>query len=476
MLLPSLSRLILPEIEADFPLRTANLAKNPHRLPVFVRRCPVAMRYLTLFSPLAWHAFPDRSLKARGRHQRTFPLAGFAAAFLIKLNEGFRSTGDLRRFLVEHPALSWLLGFATRRERFNLRRPPFQTQLPRTRHFNRILRILPNAALQTLLTSSVHLLQAELRAISPEFGHVIALDTKLILGWVKENNPKAYVKERYNPDRQPRGDADCRLGVKRRRNVAPDRTPLGLPLPAGAGLVRRELYWGYASGIVTTKVPDWGEVVLAELTQPFNRADVSYFFPLMALVEDRLGFRPRIGALDAAFDAFYVYEHFHQRNGSGFAAVPLAKKGGYAQREFDPDGLPLCAAGLAMPLKFTFIDRTRTLVEHERGKHVCPLCYPTVTEAACPVDHARRPHGGCTADMPTSVGARIRYQLDRESAAFKAAYNERTATERVNAQAKALGIERPHLRGQAAIANQNTLIYILINLRTLDRVRQRQTG
>jgi hypothetical protein len=76
--------------------------------------------------------------------------------------------------------------------------------------------------------------------------------------------------------------------------------------------------------------------------------------------------------------------------------------------------------------------------------------------------------------MPTCAGARLRYQLDRESAAYKSIYHQRTATERINSQALALGIERPHLRRQSAIANQNTLIYVLINLRALQRIRAHQ--
>jgi len=39
-------------------------------------------------------------------------------------------------------------------------------------------------------------------------------------------------------------------------------------------------------------------------------------------------------------------------------------------------------------------------------------------------------------------------------------------------EAKALGIERPKIRIGQAITNLNTLIYVLINLRTLHRVRQ----
>ena len=73
--------------------------------------------------------------------------------------------------------------------------------------------------------------------------------------------------------------------------------------------------------------------------------------------------------------------------------------------------------------------------------------------------------------MPTSIGARIRYQLDRDRETFKAVYRQRTATERINSQAVELGIERPKLRNGRSIANQNTLIYVLINLRAVHRVR-----
>ncbi len=73
--------------------------------------------------------------------------------------------------------------------------------------------------------------------------------------------------------------------------------------------------------------------------------------------------------------------------------------------------------------------------------------------------------------MPTSIGARLRYTLDRDSVAYKLIYNQRTAVERINSPAVALGIERPHLRNGPAIANHNTLIYLLINLRFLHRLR-----
>jgi hypothetical protein len=223
-------------------------------------------------------------------------------------------------------------------------------------------------------------------------------------------------------------------------------------------------------------VPGWGEFVLAELTLPFDRPDVAYFFPLMEIAEQRLGFQPRFGALDAAYDAFYVYAYFHQKGQPiefAFAAVPFSARGGKAHREFDPDGLPFCPAGLPMPLKSTFMNR-KSFIPHERGRYACPLMFPAQIANACPVDHKNWAKGGCLTTMPTSIGARIRYQLDRDSDLYKEIYSQRTATERINALAVDLGIERPRLRNHTAIANQNTLIYVLLNLRALHRVLEKK--
>ena len=49
-------------------------------------------------------------------------------------------------------------------------------------------------------------------------------------------------------------------------------------------------------------------------------------------------------------------------------------------------------------------------------------------------------------------------------------YKQRTAIERVDFR-PSNSIERSHPRNGLAIANQNTLIYLLINLRFLQRLR-----
>ena len=447
----------------------------PEHLPPYICLSPTLLRYLDLLGPLDWGHLPERNL-TRPWGRVTIPDAALAMAELIRLNEGLPSRGHLRRYLIEQPGFIALLGFPLRPA------PDFPlgfnalASLPTEAHFNRMLRKMPNSTLQFLLADSVRLIRAELKTRSLPDLNCISLDTKHLLAWVKQNNPKAYVAERFNKDQQPVGDPDCRLGCKRRHNrvLTPTRNPRSaVTVKVG------EYYWGYGSGVVVAKVPKLGEFVIAEMTQPFDHGDVTYFFPLLHQTEERLGYRPRYATLDAAFDAWYVYAYFYRKNEPdfGFAAVPFSEKGNYKakQRQFAPTGEPLCAAGLLMPLKFTYWDRTMSIIEHERGKYVCPLKCQTDRRRTCPIHHAQWKKGGCTAAMPTSIGARLRYTLDRDSARYQEIYRQRTATERINSQSVALGIERPHLRSGQAIANQNTLIYLLINLRFLQRLRKGRT-
>lgn len=430
------------------------MMKPSQKLPKAIRQNATAMRYYQLLVSIGWDRFPERDL-SQPHHQRPIPYTAFAAACLVKLDQGFTYMSQLHQYLSEHPELRWLLGF--------------NDPLPTARHFTRMLRTMPNGCLQFLLDETIHLVRAELSDVAPAFGEVISLDTKHILAWVKQNNPKTYLSDRFDQSQQP-SDPDCRVGCKRRHNF---QTPQTDAQPASSTEVG-EYYWGYATGNVVTKVPNWGELVLAELTQSFDRPDVSYFHPLMAETERRLGFRPRFGTFDAAFDAFYVYEHFHPATNNwrdGFAAVPFSKRN-TRRKTFSEQGLPHCEADLPMTLHRTYMNKT-SMIAHERGVYVCPIIGKQDT---CPVDHHKWPQGGCVHRMPTSVGARARHHIDRDGSLYKDIYKQRTATERINAQAVAIGIERPKLRNQLAITNQNTLIYILINLRLLQRIRMQKTA
>lgn len=477
--------------------------------PLLIRESVAARKYIELLGSLDWQHFPERSLGEKRRGPKPAPDAPVVAAFLVKLDKGLESMPALWDYLVEQPALTWALGFPLVSSDQYSYGFDVAASLPTHRHLSRLLRTLPNAQMQFLLTGTVHLLQAELPAPDghPTLGEAVSLDTKHIIAWVRENNPKEFIKGgRFHKEKQPKGDKDCKVGFKangNQRTSVPDNstatqpaattavsaastpavtssatTPTTKGLPASGNLPKPkegEYYWGYASGVVATKVEGWCEVALAELTQTFDHADETYFHPLLAQTETHLGYKPQYGALDGAYDTWYVHEYFTLAG--GFAAVPWADRADH-KKTFSPDRLPLCAAGLAMPLKNKVFKQSHCLVPHEIGRYVCPLLFPEKTGQTCPIDHKNWQRTGndqgCITTLPTSVGAFVRHTLDRDSPEFERLYDQRTAVERINSQAVALGIERPHLRNQGSITNQNTLIYVLINLRALKRVKEKK--
>ncbi|MCB0082820.1 MAG: hypothetical protein KDE47_17895 [Caldilineaceae bacterium] len=465
--------------------RRGNLARlaqaDPQSLPGFVRESQAAQHYLALLGALDWANFPERSSLRLWPGPKPLPRAIFAAIFLMKIDKGFTTMPKVRRYLLEQPALVWLLGFPLTPSDAYSWGFDVDASLPTHRHMSRVLRELDRAQVSFLWTSAVQRLADALPA-ELEFGQEISLDTKHILAWVRENNPKAQMADRFDKTRQPKGDPDCKLGCEKRENklvrhqagdttaaVAAVATPTTEAIPARHASVG-VFYWGYASGIVATKIDEWGEFVLAEFTQTFDKGDQSYFYPLMAQTATNLGFKPHSGALDAAFDAFYVYEYFHEAG--GMAAVPWSNRG--EKKAFSADGLPLCTAGFAMPLRNTFWNKSRALVPHECARYACPLLFQEATGERYPVDHANWPKGGCLTTLPTSSGNRVRHELDRNSAVYKELYKQRTATERINSQALDLGIEHPKLRNQRSISNHNTLLYVLVDLRALQRVQAKK--
>ena len=442
------------------------MCKDSH-LPRFVQECATTMSLIPRLRLLAW----DRLRPAPSREwfgKQPVPTLAYIGAFLVKVDQKLPSIGHLRRFLVQHPALIWALGFPLYGVTDTCHGFDPAASLPSRQHFSRILREIDNAQLHALLAAQVSQLQSLLPG---DFGQTISLDTKHILAWVKENNPRQYIKEgRFDKTKQPIGDPDCKVGCKKKHNRRMKTPTKEGQAATGLSTVKiGEYYWGYASGAVVTKLPGWGEFVLAEMTDTFDKGDTRHFFPLMQQAERHLGFRPRYAALDAGFDAFYVYAYFHSDIHDGFAAVPLNQPNGKI-RQFDEHGFPLCAAGLPMPIRKTYNDRTKAIIPHRRAIHACPLLYPQPTTAACPIAHKQWAKSGCSVNLPISLGARLRCQLDRESKRYKQVYAQRTAVERIFSQAKALGIEHPRLRNRQAIANQNTLIYLLINLRALQQV------
>src|SRR2546425_4077654 len=410
---------------------------------------PIVQRYRVLFALFDWTAL-ERTATTSGRGRPAHPPSAYVKALLVRIGEHLSSTPRWRAYLLDHPLLVLELGF---RPHLDITAPygfAVGKTVPSVRHLNAILRTLDSNLLAELFTQTVQALLAEI----PGLGEVVAYDVKHIYANVRENNPRVYLKDRFCKDRQPKGDPDCRVGVKRSTNQEQ---------PDGSKKEVKEYLWGYGSGVAAATIPDYGDVVLAETTRTFNQADVSYYYPLYLRTVLALDRFPIHVTADAAFDYWYVYETVAHR--LGIAAIPLNNHG-HEEVPRDPDGTPRGFAGLRMHPTYQF--------QHTNGfraqRFRCPLLFPTRTTETCA--HEQFAKGkGCVKDPNWEKGGLMRALLDRHSPLYKAVYTQRTCCERINSQAKDLGIERPKARNIRSIRRLNTLIYITINAKALQRAR-----
>ncbi len=416
---------------------------------------PVVTTYRALFALFDWSLVERWQDQRSSRGRPPHPETAYLKAFLLRINEGLIYTCQLREFLLKHPLLILEFGFHLTLDSTAVYGFDAQRTLPSRFWLGQKLRTLDPLLLQTLLESTVHALHAEIAGL----GETVAFDVKHIYAWVQENNPRAYVKDRYDKHKQTSGDPDCALGVKRSTNqVQPD----------GSSKEKKESLWGYGSGVAAATMPGYGDVVLAEYTQPFNEADVTYFEPLYQRAALALGCFPTNSTADAAFDAWYVYQKSALHG--GIAAIPKNQHG-HPTFPRDPDGVPRCPKALRMVPTFTFT--------HTRGyqalRYRCPLLLPQKTGETC--DHTQFLKGcGCVKDVNHELGGQMRVTLDRTSPLYQGIYRQRTACERINSQAKELGIERPKVRNRRSVERLNTLTYLIINVRALTRAKSLNRG
>ncbi len=445
----------------------------PSSLPLTSPSTPSSRTIKPFFALIDWSQIPERSIDRPWSGPKPQPRHAFLKALLLQISQHLEHSTDLRSFLLLHPALTLSLGFRpaldpSLPDGFDIKRT-----VPSARHFRRLLLSFDPVILQQLFGATVD----ALLAAHPAFGDSVAIDVKHLYAYVRENNPRESIPQRYNPQRQPKGDPDCRLGAKPTYNrgtpvPAHSQAPPSSPQAAPSGSkAQKEWLWGYGTGICVARDEHFGEVVLAEETRPFNQHDSQYGLPLLRQTRERLGRGPKRCSADSAYDAWYMYEYIDA--GGGTAYIPLNTHGAPLP-SFGENGRHLCADGREMVAGSRYFDR-------ERGHHVederCPLLRPRREGESCRVEHPQWVKGvGCVKHRNTEAGAGVRLEQDRRGDEFREAYKDRTAAERLNSQAKAWGLERPQQRRQSAIANRNTLIYCVINLKALQRLLAKQHG
>ena len=202
----------------------------------------LVQRYRTFFDQLDWSVVPEVPVDSSRPGQRPHPQSAYVKAFLIKVAEGLETCSRLRRFLIEHPLLVLSIGL---RPRLAWEKPygfDVERTVPTDSWLRRKQRWLDHPMLQDLLHATVRALQEEI----PGLGETVAFDVKHIYAWVRENNPRESIGYRFSPDRQPKGDPDCRVGVKRSTHQEQ---------ADGSKKEKKEYLWGYGPGVATATVP-----------------------------------------------------------------------------------------------------------------------------------------------------------------------------------------------------------------------------
>ena len=419
-----------------------------------VEHDPLVLHYRKIFHTLNFSLLPEAKTGPKGNSPEVY-----AKAFLVMIEEGIKSSEKLRHFLVRHPALVVFLGFQLKGISHDL---PFgfhiQETVPSARHLRRKLQEFQNSHLKLLLYDTIIKLQ-KLQLLDG----IAAMDTKEILAYVKENNPKQYVKDRYKKDNIPCGDKTCALGAKPSSNKDPN------------GKKKPRYFWGYKSGAIFSQT-QYGLACLSECTRPASKPDVKFFFPLIRpLASSGIGIKAFLA--DAAFDAWYVYIAMDILGAKAY--IPINTRGHeHLKQEFGPNGRPVCQKGLEMDNGGKWFDKKKG---YHRLKATCPLVNPTTGRRKKKHENTgcqtlKSKPKGCSRVINLDDPDNLRFAIDRQSREFKDTYKQRTQAERGFSILKHYGIETPIQRNINSVSNLATLAYCLMNAKVIMKAEKELTS
>jgi len=351
-----------------------------------------------------------------------YPKAALLCAFIVMKCEGFGYITDLVDYLTNNLLIAHFCGF-------DITRP-----LPSYWTFDRFLKQLDNGILQEIMQTQV----LELAALGIIDTSFLGEDSTPVKANTRQNNPKAFHKDKFKPDNQPAADSDCRLGVQTASNQHNEKN--------------FEFFWGYKNHVLSDSISG---LPVCELTTAANVKDHMVALDMLARTHDFLPITECSFLADKAFDVKAIYNTVRDTY-QGECFIPLNPRNTKDPKKLH-DGVPLCEAALPMRRDGTFSDRNRT-----RQKFCCP--FKRSKTDCCPCNHKNWNNGrkncGCTKYI--TIPNDYRLSIDRTSIYFKSVYALRTECERYNSRFKATGQERLWVRNQNSAANLNTLAHICL--------------
>ena len=362
--------------------------------------------------------------------RKPFSQQSLLKAIIYKNLTGVPFLTDLSAALKNNPSAAIRCGF-------NILKP-----LPSLERFSEFLRNTDNNVLQKIRTQLVHEL------ISRELinGDYLSIDSCPILAKVKENNLKTNVKDRFNKERNCKGDPDARLGImviflKSKKEI--------------------RYFWGYRNHVIidaNEELPVW------EITKPANVQDSVMFIPIFDLMQKQFHFTIRAVMADAIYDSASILNHIITTLKAKPRIAMNPRNTKYQpQRTFSKASNPFCEANLEMLARGTFYDKVQN---RWRRKWVCPIHHSKKIFQnlfVCPILHPKFfSQKGCYAYI--RVDDDIRKQIDYGSESFKKDFNMRTGSERVFSRLLSICMQNPPVIGLTATANYVTIAHITVLL------------
>ena len=342
-------------------------------------------------------------------------------AFILMKLERFSQITDLHDYLNNNLLIAHYCGF-------DIVKP-----LPSYWTFDRFIRNLDNQILKEIMQTQV-LKLAKLGIIDTSF---IGLDSTPNKANTKQNNPKSFLTDKFNPENQPRADKDCRLGVHTASNQHTEKN--------------YEFYWGYKNHILCDCITG---LPIYETTTPANCTDHEIAIDILSETHSFLSIKECSFIGDKGYDVKSIYNTVKDVY-EGDCFIPLNPRNTKDPKKL-PIGNPICEAGFAMNRDGKFSDRGRT-----RQKFCCPFKRSSHLHD-CPCNHKNfKKNGkatGCT--KYSTIPDDYRLSINRDAKEFKSIYALRTECERYNSRFKATGQERLWVKNANSVKNLNTTAHI----------------
>lgn len=427
--------------------------------PIELWQDPLVKEYEEIFRHFDFSVLP---VPKRGPKRNTLEV--YAKVFLIKVNEKLQYSSDVREFFLKHPQLIPLVGFYP-----VYNETTGELDLERTvvsaRHFRRKLQTMKNQHFKLLLKQTLDQLQAQ-HLLK---GTVIA-DTTEILAWVKENNLKQRVENRFDKTKPIKGFPECSLGAK---PIPGEKDKKGKP--------KIRYFWG-AKQAALVEPTEYGTVFLYEEVFTAKTPDVKTALPTLKPLVQQWAYRPKKFIADAAYDAFKIYQYVYAKDNPethrkpAKAYIALNTRGHKRlNRQFSAQGNLFCEADLEMTNGGRWFDKQKG---YHRQKFTCPLINLKTKQKCrnCPINHPKFQKNGCYRYINLDDQEQLRFKIHRDSKEYKNTIKQRIFVEQAFSSIKEqYDIEVPKVRNLNSVKNIYTIAAILNNIQILKKATSQST-